>query len=157
MWCGFPFPKVKDFHLNCIVVGQSSNVALEKQPLLTNQFCPPPTSNLGWNFSHFTKQKVLVTNRLWDFSQWDPLLPVIKCWRRFSAIPVLCIIIQWPAFQNISITLQEHMYINAKSCSLVWGFVLYVAPSWEVIILISAVYLNAWYVPVTLLRFYIHV
>ena len=46
------------------------------------------------------------------------------------------------------------MHINAKSCSLKCGFVLDVAPFWELImILISAVYLNVWYVPVTLLRF----
>lgn len=46
------------------------------------------------------------------------------------------------------------MYINATSCSLKCGFVLDVAPFWELImILISAVYLNVWYGPVILLRF----
>ena len=44
--------------------------------------------------------------------------------------------------------------VFCQSCSLKCGFVLDVAPFWELImILISAVYLNVWYVPVSLLRF----
>lgn len=50
--------------------------------------------------------------------------------------------------------LTKPMYINATSCTLKCGFVLDVAPFWELImILISAVYLNVWYGPVILLRF----
>ena len=38
IWCSFLFPRVRDFHLNWAVMGQSSNTISEKQPYLHISF-----------------------------------------------------------------------------------------------------------------------